>query len=185
MLPGGYVAITDNADPMDVVVYRTAVHAQKRQVCAVPVFGHGAGSTENSLIGAGRSLVVENNYGYTGAPGGAAGQTTTPGFARVDIGRHGRGCQLVWSNTTVSAPRSCPSSRWPPGWSTPTPSRPATRATRGTGPRSTSGPARWCGRSWPGPASAYNNNYAGIALGPDGTAYLGVIPGLVAMRDGG
>ena len=30
----------------------------------------------------------------------------------------------------------------------------------------------------------FNNNYAGLALGPDGTAYLGVIGGIVALRDG-
>jgi outer membrane protein assembly factor BamB len=35
-----------------------------------------------------------------------------------------------------------------------------------------------------GAGPAYNNNYAGLALGPDGTAYLGVIPGLIALRDG-
>jgi len=39
--PGGLVAITDNADPMDAVVYRTATrlrHHQHRVVCQVPVF---------------------------------------------------------------------------------------------------------------------------------------------------
>ena len=30
-----------------------------------------------------------------------------------------------------------------------------------------------------------NNNYAGIALGPDGTAYLGTVGGIRALRDGG
>jgi hypothetical protein len=29
----------------------------------------------------------------------------------------------------------------------------------------------------------YNNNYAPITLGPDGTAYVGVLGGLVAVRD--
>src|SRR5206468_7989318 len=66
LMPGGYVNITDNADPMDVVVYRTAlkptrvvrvrVHGRlrhrrrraPRQVCAVPVFTRGASDTENS-----------------------------------------------------------------------------------------------------------------------------------------
>ena len=65
-MPGGYVAITDNADPMDVVVYRTRRGCSgQRQVLRVPVFAKGAGATENSLIAAGRSLIVENNYGYT------------------------------------------------------------------------------------------------------------------------
>jgi len=62
VMPGGYVAVTDNADPMDVVVYRTAPHlrrGQRRVVCEVPVFNKGASDTENSLIGAGRSMIVE------------------------------------------------------------------------------------------------------------------------------
>ena len=29
----------------------------------------------------------------------------------------------------------------------------------------------------------FNNNYAGLALGPTGTAYLGVTGGLIALRD--
>jgi len=29
----------------------------------------------------------------------------------------------------------------------------------------------------------YNNNYAGIILGPDGTAYLGALGGPIALRD--
>ena len=67
VMPGGYVAITDNAEPMHVVIYRTgeeAPRSQRRVVCQVPVFGKHTGDTENSLLGAGRSLIVENNYGY-------------------------------------------------------------------------------------------------------------------------
>src|SRR3954447_17482563 len=56
-----YVAVTDNADPMDVVVYRAKTG---KAVCTVPVFKKGASDTENSLISMGRSLYVENNYGY-------------------------------------------------------------------------------------------------------------------------
>jgi hypothetical protein len=29
----------------------------------------------------------------------------------------------------------------------------------------------------------YNNNYAPITLGPDGTAYVGVLGGILAVRD--
>ena len=53
IMRGGYVAITDNADPMNVVVYRKAVklkRGQRRVVCRVPVFDPGASATENSLI---------------------------------------------------------------------------------------------------------------------------------------
>ena len=44
--------------------------------------------------------------------------------------------------------------------------------------------ARPPGRQYAGSGLSYNNNYAGLALGPDGTAYLGVIGGIVALRDG-
>ena len=57
VMDGGYVAITDNADPMNVVVYRTARRlrrGQRRVVCQVPVFAKGASATENSLLTAGR-----------------------------------------------------------------------------------------------------------------------------------
>jgi hypothetical protein len=30
----------------------------------------------------------------------------------------------------------------------------------------------------------FNNNYAGLAIGPNGTAYLGVTGGIVTLRDG-
>jgi hypothetical protein len=39
-------------------------------------------------------------------------------------------------------------------------------------------------RHYAGSGILFNNNYAGVMLGPDGTAYLGVIGGLVALRDG-
>ena len=33
-------------------------------VCKVRVFAKGSSATENSIIAAGRSMIVENNYGY-------------------------------------------------------------------------------------------------------------------------
>ena len=59
VMPGGYVNITDNADPMDIMVYRTAAHPYRvvvrhghkhrlplpRQVCQVPIFSKGSSAT--------------------------------------------------------------------------------------------------------------------------------------------
>ena len=104
VMPGGYVNITDNADPMDVMVYRTAVHVRRRQVCRVPVFHAGASANENSLIGAGDSMIVENNYGYQNPASVEGGQVTAAGFARVDLNRAGTGCRLVWTNRSDRAP---------------------------------------------------------------------------------
>jgi hypothetical protein len=35
-----------------------------------------------------------------------------------------------------------------------------------------------------GTGLGYNSNYAPISIGPDGTAYVGVLGGLVLLRDG-
>ncbi|MGX1805512.1 hypothetical protein ACWIGI_07335 [Nocardia sp. NPDC055321] len=183
ILPGGYVAITDNADPMNVVVYRTARDAARREVCSVPVFETGAGNTENSLIGAGNSLIVENNYGYTGPEATLGGRTTTPGFARIDIAPDGSGCAKVWTNTTVAAPSVVPKLSLANGL--------IYTYTKGSEPTDPwywttldfhTGNLVWQRHSGSGPL--YNNNYAGLAIGPDGAAYLGTLGGLISLRDG-
>jgi hypothetical protein len=186
VLPGGYVAITDNADPMQVVVYRTAKRPRRpRTVCEVPVFRKGAGSTENSLIGAGRSLVVENNYGYDGPQSVLGGGSTVPGFTRVDINKRGTGCRTVWRNTTVSAPTVVPKLSLGTGliYAYTKPAGDATDPWYFTAIDFRTGKVVWKVLAGAGPA--LNNNYAGLSLSRDGTAYLGVIPGIVALRDGG
>ena len=48
------------------LVYRRGRRTRGRAGLRVPVFTQGAGATDHSLIGTGRSMVVENNYGYSG-----------------------------------------------------------------------------------------------------------------------
>lgn len=198
VVSGGYVGINDNADPMDVMIYRTAVHPTRlvrrhghrrrvrlpRTVCRVPVFAKGASADENAMIAAGRSYVIENNYGYQSPASVGAGHVTSPGFARVDINRNGRGCHLAWTNLTVSAPTV------------------VSKLSLATGliytyttDASAANPWYWTAidfrtgrtvfRQLAGTGSYYNNNYAGIAISSGGTAYLGTLGGIVALRDGG
>jgi hypothetical protein len=188
VMPGGYVSITDNADPMDIVVYRTAVHLKKhqhRRVCRVPVFSKGASATENSLIGAGRAMIVENNYGYQDPTDTGEGKVTAPGFTRVDLNRNGKGCHVVWTNTTERAPSVVPKVSLAnclvytytkdPGMSDPWY---WTTLSFRTG--------RVVYKQFAGsnPSSFYNNNYAGIQLSRKGVEYLGTLGGLIALRDG-
>ncbi len=187
ILPGGLVAITDNADPMDVVVYRTAMrlrHDQRRVVCQVPVFSKGASATENSLIGSGRSLIVENNYGYQDPFGPNAGAITKPGFARVDVDKSGNGCRLVWTNRTESAPSVVPKlstatqliytyTQSPDGSGGQTWSWVAISARTG----------RTVFKVAAGEGLEANNNYAGLAIGPNGSLYLGTIGGIRTLRN--
>jgi hypothetical protein len=103
---GRYIAITDNADQLHVVVFRTDAQlppGKERIVCEVPVFKAGAGADENSLIGSGLSLIAYNAFGNDfdklfGPP--PRPQKNQPGMARVDI--DGNHCRLVWENEGIT-----------------------------------------------------------------------------------
>jgi hypothetical protein len=184
VISGSYVRINDNADPMDVMIYRTAVHPRYgRTVCRVPVFSKGSSADENAMIAAGRSYIIENNYGDQTPLTVQGGKPTTPGFARVDIKRNGRGCHLVWTNRTVSAPTVVSKLSLATGliYTYTTPAGPSspwywTALDYRTG--------RVVYRQLAGNGVAYNNNYAGIAISRTSTEYLGVLGGVVALRDG-
>jgi hypothetical protein len=84
-----YLSITDNADPMQVVVMQRAkrlARGQRRVVCERTVFRKGASATENSIIATGRSMIVENNYGYFPPPDATSGREHDR--ARGRAGRH-------------------------------------------------------------------------------------------------
>lgn len=188
IMAGGYVAITDNADPMNVVVYRRARRlrgGQRRVICQVPVFTRGASAAENSLMTAGRTLVVENNFGYEDPFGPAAGALTAAGFARVDVRPDGRGCRRVWTNRTERAPSVVPKLSAPTGLIytyTRDPAPPGVQPWSWTSISVRTG--RTVFKRLAGVGPSFNNNYAGLALGPDGTAFLGTIGGLISLRDG-
>jgi hypothetical protein len=187
VMRGDMVAITDNADPMNVVVYRKArdLDGKPRVVCKVPVFSKGASATENSLIGSGNALIVENNYGYQDPFGPNSGAVSQPGFARVDVNAAGRGCQRVWTNTTARAPTVVPKLSAKTGL--------IYTYTRPPDPSGAQGyywtaidfrTGRTVYNLFAGAGLLYNNNYAGIALAGDGSEYLGVIGGIIKLSDG-
>jgi hypothetical protein len=107
---GKYVAITDNAEPhMQVVVFRTDKQQdpEKQIVCEVPVFLYAeGGALDNSLIGSGFSLIVENNYGYVPNFEEMTVTDSEPGFERIDIDPNGKGCTKVWVNDKVASTAS-------------------------------------------------------------------------------
>lgn len=200
-----YVAITDNADPrMHVLVFRAGKAGPgKRPVCRVPVFAKKRGSTDNSLIAFGRSIVVENNYGYTGPrevpPAGPSRgtPTTEPGVTRIVVDYRRGTCHKAWTNRKVRVPSSVSKASTATGlvYVYEHPAADEIRYTDGQEPAAgpqdpwylTALDARTGRRVWSvltGTGLGYNNNYAPITLGPDGTAYVGVLGGLVAVRDG-
>jgi hypothetical protein len=178
------VAIADNADPMNVVVYRRANSTNSsRTVCVQPVFEKGASATDNSLIGAGRSLVVENNYGYSGPAATQGGKSTAPGLERVDLDADGTGCRSVW-RSGERAPTVVPKLSAANGIV-----YTYTKDARDDGVDAWYLTAldfrtgRTIYKRLGGEGLGHNNNYAPVTLGPDGTAYVGVLGGLVGLRD--
>jgi hypothetical protein len=194
-----YVSITDNADPMDVVVFNAKTG---RTICTVPVFKKGASDTENSIISMGHSLFVENNYGYdivkfndviaNGVPiGGDRAAVSTPGFARIDIASNGKSCHKAWENHTVRAPSVVAKGDTKTGliYTYENIKDPKT---------SDADPWYWTVldartgkvvfKKLAGWGGEYNNHYAGIALGRNPatgkvTAYVGGVGGIMALRD--
>jgi hypothetical protein len=178
-----WIAITDNADPrMHVLVYDRRQGDRSRLHCSVPVFSAGTGDTENSLTDAGNAVLVENNYGYEGVQSTMFGKTTTPGFARVTIGSSG--CTLAWTNNTVSAPTSVPKASLGNGlvYAYTKPARSdGIDAWYFTAIDIRTGKVAWSRLT--GTGIQWNNHYASIYLGPDGTAYVATLAGLVRIAD--
>jgi hypothetical protein len=189
---------------------RQSPQAPARHVCAEPVFRRGASATDNSLIGTDRSLVVENNYGYAGITATMNGGVTEPGLTRVDVvstkakqkvkkkkkkGKRGKGkrkrkkrgvaesfeCRTVWTSSE-RAPSVVPKLSLNNGL-----------VYTYTKPQRADGLDAWfltaldfrTGRTvyrrFAGAGFGFNNNYAPVTLSADGTAYVGVLGGLVAF----
>jgi hypothetical protein len=174
----GLVAITDNANPIDVFVYR---RSDGGFVCSAPVFSKDASNTDQSLIGAGNSFVVENNYGYSNPSATEQGKTTTPGLERVDVAAGGA-CRKVWHSGEI-APSVVPKLSLANGivYTYTKPGGDNRDPWYLTALDFRSG--RTLFKFKAGQGLGFNNHYAPVTIGPDGTAYVGTLGGIVAMRD--
>ena len=197
---GGSIAITDNADPrMNVLVFRRGKAGPGRKpVCRQPVFPAGRSDDENSLISVPGGLVAENNYGYAGPlPAEPSGRsaTTEPGMVKVAVNYRRGGCHVAWRNTTARIPTvvskmsrrtgliygyTHPSASELPR-TAPIPDALAPDAWFFTAFSARTGKQVWSKYTGSGPG--FNNNYAPVSLGPDGTAYVGTLGGLIRVAD--
>jgi hypothetical protein len=189
LLGDEWVAIADNAEPrLNVLFYRRGrdVPDAERLVCKQPLFAPGASATDNSFIGIGRSIVVENNFGYDIFPTMMFGKTGVGGVARVDLDESGTGCRVVWESKEISqttVPKLSlgsglvylytkrPNAPW---W---------TDAYYLTAVDFRTGETVYRART--GVGLGYDNHWAPVTIGPDGAAYVGTLRGLLAVRDGG
>jgi hypothetical protein len=178
-----WIAITDNADPVHILVLKRRRGVKRRLVCRIPVFRKGSSSTDQSLIAINRSLVAANNFGYSVTSTMNGATTPAPGFERVRIRRGGRGCVKLW-RSDERAPSAVPKLSLGAGlvytYSKP-PRNDDTDAWYFTAIDWRSG--RTVYRRLAGTGFGYNNHYAPVTIGPDGTAYIGVLGGMVALRD--
>ena len=176
-----YVAITDNADPrMNVLVYERNGPDAGSLLCKEPVFAPDAGNTDQSLIAVGNSLVVENNYGYSGPTSTFQGGTTTPGLTRVSFGR--KGCRTVWESDEI-APSVVPKVSLANGLLYTYTKPPDEEADPWYLTAIDFRTGETVYKKLAGTGLGYNNNYAPVTIGPDGSAYVGALGGLIRLSD--
>lgn len=179
LLPGGLVAITDNADPrMHVQFYATD---NGRLLCQAEVFDDGASATDNSLVSVGDGVIVENNHGYASPLSTMLGRATTGGLARVDV--DGTDCSVAWTSEEI-APTSVAKVSLATGLVyayTTRRSRWGVSAWYLTALDARTGATAWSVRT--GIGTLFNNHYAAITLAPDGSAYIATLAGMIRIRD--
>ena len=105
---GDYLTIIDNADTQVHVI--VAKVSTGDVLCTTPVLLAGGAGSENSPIGAGRSVFAASTYGYPypavpddAGPAVPATAVFSGGMTRVDVRADESGCDVVWDNTVRSA----------------------------------------------------------------------------------
>jgi len=182
VLPSGLVAITDNAEPqMHVQFYDVTDGAL---VCEAAVFGKRRSASDNSLVAVGdASVVVENNYGYRAPWTTILGRATPGGLARVDADPATGDCSVGWQSDVV-APTSVAKVSLATGLVYAYTTRPSwwgVSAWYLTALDARTGRTAFSVRT--GTGSLFNNHYAAVTLGPDGSAYVATLGGMVRVRD--
>lgn len=189
LLGTDFVSITDNAEGrINLLVYkRRANLPSKRLVCKLPLFDNNASATDNSAIGFSRSIIIENNAGYRNALTQDDWSAPRGGITRIDVREDASGCDMVWqsderSPSTVAKMSSQTSlayyytfeqrmdqqGRQQIQWYL-------------TALDAHTGETRF--KVATGVGRDFDNNWAPITLGPDGTAYIGVFGGIVTVYD--
>ena len=181
-----YVTYTDNADDhMNIHVARRGKleEGQERHICQVPVFTKGASVTDNSMIAYGRSIILENNAGYTNSMIQKDYNDVVGGVVRVDVLEDESGCDVIWTSD-LKVPSVVPKLSLGNGlayfysfdlldngdrlWSLVgldfETGKEIVRIPTGTG-------------------EAFNNNWASIAIAPNGDTYIGTRQGIIQVRE--
>lgn len=179
-----WITFADNTDGrINVVVLR---RNDGSLVCKVPVFEEDASATDNSMIGWGRSIILENNAGFTSAHQQKDWRAVRGGVVRVDIRADESGCDMVWTSP-LKVPSVVPKLSAANGIAY----FYSFDLTQGTDGKET--------QDWSivgldfktgkqvikiptGRGKSFNNNWASMSVAPNGDFYVGVTGGLVQVR---
>ena len=187
---GDFVTITDNADPMNVVVYRTAKKLPQGHEA------HGLRDARSSARAPARPRTRSSppatrcSSRTTTATRTRSARTPTPRRPRasraIDVDPEGNGCKVRWTNKTAPVPTLVSKLSTKTGLiytyiapkhaaGTPQPWYWAAIDAR-------TGKEAW--RKLAGTGLGFNNNYSGVSIGKDGTAYIGTFGAIQSLRDG-
>ncbi len=167
----GLVAVADGSDPSRLVVRSTA---DGSEVCTAEVAG-------DPVVAAATGFVVQDTEGYGGSLSTVLGRTTSGGLARVDV-VDGR-CRVTW-RSDLDAPSGFPAVSVPSGLVYAVTKR-----------HSWLGVDAWylsaldlaTGRTVfavrTGLGVLHDNHRGSVTIGPDGSAYVPVLGGLVRVHD--
>jgi hypothetical protein len=177
LLPGGLVAITDNAEPrMHVLIVDRATG---RERCRAPVFADEASATASSLATVDGGVLVTNEAGHDGPWSTLLGFAGKGGVARVSTA-----CRVEWTDDDVHVPSTGAVVAAPSGLAYVVEKR----------------PSRWGVSAWyvaaldvatgrrvfavrTGLGLAMDPDGSALRLTPDGSIYLSTLAGLVRVRD--
>ncbi|HMU36329.1 MAG TPA: hypothetical protein PKA04_05840 [Marmoricola sp.] len=180
VLPSGEIGYADHeSDRLRVVFLRAS---DGREICSAPVFEAGRGATSTPMAVVGNGVLVTNNAGYSGPWRTLLGRTTTPGVARVDLA-DGH-CEVKWTNDELSAPSAAPKVSLVTGLAyfvTKPHSWAGIDAWYFTAVEVSSGRVAYRVRLGSGPQ--FTQHHSAVYLGPDGSAYLPVMTGIVKVSD--
>ncbi len=183
LLGSDLVAIGSGADPIEVVVMHRASEVEgERTLCTVPVFERGASASENSPIGVDSSVIIQNTFGYQNMTTLEGGLSVPGGLVRVDIDRDAGSCSIAWESG-VPAPSATAKLSVGSGLVY-TYTKPAT-----------DGADEWWWTALDvetgevayevlaGEGRTFDNTWGTISVGPDGSAYIGVLGGMLQIHD--
>jgi len=184
-----FVIIGDNAEPkMNINVY---YRNNGTLACSIPIFEDNKSCTENSPIAVSYkndtvSIIVANSYGHSNLLKLTLGRVTEPGITRIDVKPNGCGgyfCKEVWTsdeypcsalpklsigNGLIYLYTKTPSILWPNPWY-------LTALDFRTG--------KLVYKLFVGSSFTFNNNWGPINIGPNETIYIGMLLGLISIKD--